>query len=217
MVAVRRTRGTPVSDSSGVTTPAARSARVAVTLFNAPWHGFVLAGRRIDPKGVAWSAAIPYDGGVRRFELAGTEPPDTAFANLRDMLHTDGAHWVLLEDTTAALYRGALLRDGKLLAALFLGPDHTLPPRDWLLSLFAEGRIGLAARHALLAGRLADGAPPSPTLCVCHGMRQSVIEGAIRGGSNTVAAIGAATRAGTGCGSCRPEITALLARVAEPA
>ncbi|RYJ02856.1 MAG: (2Fe-2S)-binding protein, partial [Acetobacteraceae bacterium] len=38
-------------------------------------------------------------------------------------------------------------------------------------------------------------------------------------GARTLAQVGAATRAGTGCGSCKPEIAALLVaqRIPEPA
>ena len=70
-----------------------------------------------------------------------------------------------------------------------------------------------ALRAALLAGRPVGGPPPAPTICVCHGVREDAICGAIRAGACSVAAIGEATRAGTNCGACRPEIAALLARV----
>ena len=56
-----------------------------------------------------------------------------------------------------------------------------------------------------------NGPPPSPTVCVCHGVSQNVVRAAIERGACDLAAVGEATRAGTGCGSCRPEIAALLA------
>jgi assimilatory nitrate reductase catalytic subunit len=70
-----------------------------------------------------------------------------------------------------------------------------------------------------LAGAPAYGPAPSPTICVCHGIAESVICASIARGANTLALAGEATRAGTGCGSCRPEIAALLAKtpVPEPA
>jgi assimilatory nitrate reductase catalytic subunit len=57
--------------------------------------------------------------------------------------------------------------------------------------------------------------PPSPTVCVCHGVPESRVRGAIEGGARSVAAVGEETKAGTGCGSCRPEIAALLAAARE--
>jgi assimilatory nitrate reductase catalytic subunit len=43
------------------------------------------------------------------------------------------------------------------------------------------------------------------------------IAAAIDGGACTVDAVGAATGAGTNCGSCRPEIARLLAAAPKPA
>lgn len=119
---------------------------------------------------------------------------------------------MLLEDAAAGLHRAVLIEDDRLVAALAVAPETALPPRDWLASLLAGG-VPETRRAALLAGRPVGGPPPSPTICVCHGVREDAICGAIRAGACGVAAVGEATRAGTNCGACRPEIAALLARV----
>ncbi len=182
--------------------PELKHTPVAVTAFNAGWHGFVLARRKL---GVAasWQARVPLAGGVWRHELAGDDAVAARFAALRDTCHEPGATWIVLEDAGTGLHRAVALRDGRLLAAIFLGPDHELPPREWLAGLFALDVIGSANRHALLAGRPADGPPASPTICVCHGISRAAIEAA--------AACGQSTAAGTGCGSCKPELAAILA------
>lgn len=90
------------------------------------------------------------------------------------------------------------------------GPDHLLPPRDWLMELFARDRIDPAERRALLAGRPAGGAMPEPPVCVCMGVGAGVIRAAIAAGCGTVAAVGLATTTGANCGSCRPEIAGLI-------
>jgi assimilatory nitrate reductase catalytic subunit len=171
------------------------------------WHGFLLARRPLGAGLADWCALVPAEG-VWRHEIAGTTAPAEAFAAFRALLDEPGAAWLVLEDAATGLHRAALLRDGRLLAALFLGLEPTLPPREWLTGLFAENAIGSANRRALLAGAPADGPAPSPTICVCHGVCAAVILGC---GARSVAAVGEATRAGTGCGSCRPEIAALLA------
>ncbi|SDC76791.1 nitrate reductase [Belnapia rosea] len=184
------------------------------------WHGFLLARRSLGAELADWTALIPEGPGLWRHELAGGEAPAEAFARLRALVEEPDAAWVLLEDPAAGLHRAALVRDGRLLACLFLAPDPAgLPPRGWLAGLFAEAAIGSAARRALLAGTPADGPAPSPTLCVCHGVTAAVICSSIARGANTPALVGEATKAGTGCGSCRPEIAALLAAtpVPEPA
>jgi assimilatory nitrate reductase catalytic subunit len=48
-------------------------------------------------------------------------------------------------------------------------------------------------------------------VCVCHSVTERVIRAAIAGGAlRTVAAIGAACKAGTNCGSCKGELAEFL-------
>ena len=173
------------------------------------WHGFVLARRRL-ALDAAWCATIPLDGGVWRHELAGEGMAADAHAGLVAALGgPDG--WMALRDPAGAVFRAALVVGGRLEACVFAGPDHALPPRDWLMALFAQDRLDPGERRALLAGRRADGAAPEPPVCVCMGVGAGAIRAAIAAGCGDVAAVGAATKAGTNCGSCKPEIAALLA------
>ncbi len=188
--------------------PELKHTPVSLSPFEAAWQGFVLARRPLGARLAEWCALSPATEGVWRHELAGNG--EGAFAALAEALG-EGPPSIALHAEATGEHRAAWLRDGQLIAALFLGPDHALPPREWLISLFAEARIGSAARHSLLAGLLPDGLPASPTLCACHGVSGATIRAAIEAGARDVAAIGAATCAGTGCGSCKPELAAMLA------
>jgi assimilatory nitrate reductase catalytic subunit len=115
-----------------------------------------------------------------------------------------------LRDPAIGVFRSALIKDGRLEACVFTGPDHQLPARDWLMELFARDAIEPADRRALLAGRRADGVAPEPSICVCMGVGAGAIRAAIAAGCDSVEAVGRATTAGTNCGSCRPEIGAIL-------
>ena len=193
--------------------PELKHTPVALTPFVADWHGFVLSRREVSCD-AAWRARVPLEGGVWRQELAGMGV--APLTTLRQALSEPGATWITLDDAATGLHRAAMLRDGQLLAVIFMGLDHLLPPREWLASLFPLPAIGSAARRCLLAGRPADGPPPSPTICICHGVSQARIEAAILAGHADLAGVGAATRAGTGCGSCRPEIAGLCAAALVP-
>jgi assimilatory nitrate reductase catalytic subunit len=191
--------------------PELKHAPLRVTRYDAAWHGFVLSRSRVEPDIAAWCAAIPVEGGWR-IEAAGTEEPTEAFARLRALLPAE--EWVVLEDPAGGTFRAAALRDGRLEGAVLVGPSAaSLPPRDWLASLLAAEGMEPADRAALLAGRRRGGPPPSPVVCVCHGVSAATIAGC---GASDVASVGAATRAGTVCGSCKPEIARLLA-IREPA
>jgi bacterioferritin-associated ferredoxin len=47
-------------------------------------------------------------------------------------------------------------------------------------------------------------------VCVCRAVSDRTVRAAISAGAGTVEQVGAACRAGTCCGSCRPQIAALL-------
>ena len=64
-------------------------------------------------------------------------------------------------------------------------------------------RPGAASTAAPIKGRL---------VCSCLGVGEGNIADVIAGGCASVADVCAATRAGTGCGSCRPEIRTILER-----
>lgn len=189
---------------------------VRVSVAPMQWHGFVLA-RRLLALETPWCTMIPLGGGVWRYELAGEGSAADAQTALTAAVG-GAATWMALRDPARSVFRAALLADGRLEACVFTSPDHRLPARDWLMSLFGQDSLEPVDRRALLAGRRADGAAPEPAVCVCMGVGAKAIRAAIAGGSGDVAAVGVATKAGTNCGSCKPEIAALLAsmRVLEP-
>jgi assimilatory nitrate reductase catalytic subunit len=188
--------------------PELKHVPLRVRPFAAAWHGFLLAPRRLAADLAPWCAVAPLAGGVWRHELAGEEAPEAAFARLRALLPAED--WALFEDPAAGLFRAAALAGGGLAGALALAPAPALlPPRDWLGALMTATALAPEDRAALLAGRRPSAPLPSPLVCACHGVSAAAIRGC---GEVDVEAVGRATRAGTGCGACRPEIAALLAR-----
>ncbi|HEX9805349.1 MAG TPA: (2Fe-2S)-binding protein, partial [Alteraurantiacibacter sp.] len=98
--------------------------------------------------------------------------------------------------------------DGALLAALYATRAGRLPERDWIARQFAAQD---ASPVELLAGRPSAPQPDrGPLVCLCHDVGENELLAAAEAGAETVAAIGAATCAGTNCGSCRPIIARLL-------
>jgi assimilatory nitrate reductase catalytic subunit len=93
-----------------------------------------------------------------------------------------------------------------------------LPPRDWLADLFAAPTLSAEARAALLFGR-PPGAPidKGPLVCACLKVGAKAVQAAIAAGAASPDAVGAATGAGTNCGSCRPEIARMIAATADSA
>jgi assimilatory nitrate reductase catalytic subunit len=149
------------------------------------------------PAGVMWSRAA---GAAHwSFRLAGTEPVYDWRGWARTLLG-QGA-WLDYQDRRMGLYRAARLASGQLQALLLVGPPEERPSADFAAAWF-EAPVDGATRAGLLSGGRGAATPPSPIVCSCHGItRQAVLEAAARGET---------TRAGTGCGSCIPELKSLL-------
>ena len=116
-------------------------------------------------------------------------------------------------DDAAGCFRSALLHDGRLAACLFIAPTIDLPARERFAALFAAQRLGAAEQAVLLAGRSPSGAVDGGKIvCACFGVGREALRDVIAQGLATTEAIGTALKAGTNCGSCLPEIRALLAQ-----
>ncbi|HMO67344.1 MAG TPA: molybdopterin-dependent oxidoreductase [Novosphingobium sp.] len=168
------------------------------------WRGFLATQAQADLADLAdlvwWSRARVAGGWL--YELAGDGLPDA------DRLLPPGDR-IEAADLARGMRRIAVRdRHGALLAALCLTRSGQLPPRDWL-----AGQLGghEASAPELLAARpAAPQADRGAIVCVCHGIGANEIAAAASAGAGTLDAIGAATRAGTNCGSCRPAIARLL-------
>jgi assimilatory nitrate reductase catalytic subunit len=175
------------------------------------WQGFLLSRQRATQPDALWWAHSPGDS-VHRLEFAGSGAgrPDAQW--LKNALPgIEQADWIEFDDGAAGSYRAALLVDGRLEACLMVGARHNLPGRSWLASLFAQDILDPADRRCLLLGRRLDGIDPGPTVCACFGVGANTIRAAITGGCVSVDAVGSRLKAGTNCGSCRPEIAKLVA------
>jgi assimilatory nitrate reductase catalytic subunit len=185
-------------------------ARVAA--FVVAWQGFILSRRPVSlADATSWSAAV----GVQftRYEIAGRRVSGDWSAWARRLLGAaPGADWLEYIDRATGVYRAAHLIDDRLEACVFLSPRPDLPPRAWLSSLFVKPSIDDAERAGLLTGVPMDaGADVGAVVCSCFGVGRNTINAAIdKFGLMTALEVGQKLRAGTNCGSCLPELKAML-------
>jgi assimilatory nitrate reductase catalytic subunit len=102
-----------------------------------------------------------------------------------------------------------LIDKGQLVFVLYLSPDPVLVSRQW-----AVGLLSAPVVHGgtLLAGRPGADTPDGGAIvCSCMAVGVNTIVASIADqGCTTVEAVGACTRAGTNCGSCRAEIRGII-------
>ena len=176
------------------------------------WRGFFLARE-------GWAAPAGLDLIWRRIPQTGCHLHEFAGrgdGREREALRVALARGVAgeplrFEDGSAGVLREAHLTGDRLDRVVFTTTQGPLPPRDWLVELFAAEALGAADRTALLIGRAPGRAVEAgPMICACLGVRAERIAAAVAAGATSIEAVGEATGAGSNCGSCRPEIARLL-------
>ncbi|MBV2360612.1 molybdopterin-dependent oxidoreductase [Thalassococcus sp. CAU 1522] len=193
--------------------PESKAAPCAIAPLPVAAYAFALSRAEPRPDEAAyWAKARTADGW--RLELALSETPDDWASYARAVLGlSDEAAPLMVTDARRGLARLAFFEAGRLQAALFAGPQPVALSRSYL-----AGQLAAEIDAAILSGVPgADRPDPGATICACFDIGVNTIRTAIADQRLTsVEAIGAALRAGTNCGSCRPELAALLAETAKP-
>jgi assimilatory nitrate reductase catalytic subunit len=187
---------------------------VRIEPFGVSWYGFVLSRVELPLLEAAHWTRIQ-GAGFLRYELAGRTSVSEAAGWGRALLGVtdEDADWIEAEDRSGGVYRAAHLAGGRIEACLFVSARQDLPARAWLAGMFARDQLDAADRINLLSGRAREqDADPGPTVCSCFGVGRNTIAIAIQQhGLKDAAQVTACVKAGGNCGSCVPEIRALLA------
>ena len=184
--------------------PGFKNTPASVRPYVPEWQGFLVSRARLAAPACAYWTRIRTTHGWL-IEVAGDG--DAALL-LGQLPPGERAEMI---DPRRGVIRSAVVAEGRLQAALYVSRGRDLPPRDWLIEQL--GAVGVQANE-LLAGRAAVAAPDrGPVVCVCFDIGLKTIASAITTQRlATVEGVGAALRAGTNCGSCRPAIAGLLAK-----
>ena len=187
--------------------PDMKATPVAVAPVTFARRGFILSRDPVTlPPGVFWArAAIP--GGVATVFAA----PEGTGEWLAPLVQgfADSARF---DDSVRGVTRHIAFEARRLIFAAFItgAGDESSSAWLWLKAQFGE-MPDSTLRKAMLAGRPASGSDPGPVICACFGIGLTAIREALRDGAGSVEEIGLKLRAGTNCGSCKPEIRRLLA------
>ncbi len=117
-------------------------------------------------------------------------------------------------EPSRGVYKKLIVRDGKLAGAILVG-DGTAYPRiqlafDRVESLPEDKSSLLFPQSAEANAAGVEDLPDSAQICNCNGVSKGKIVSAVKGGARSFKALCDATRAGTGCGSCKLQVQAIL-------
>ncbi|MDX8386279.1 MAG: molybdopterin-dependent oxidoreductase [Gallionella sp.] len=200
--------------------PEFKHAAVQVERFESAWRGMMLmAGNKLQlgremiggyTYGVV--ACSGSDHPVTSVDLACTKPlQQKQYTRLDQMLEQGESFETLTySDRKQGINRKAWLNDGRLIAVRWVGGD--MVEAQWLRKLMLEGRDVGELRPYLLApgGPVYKGDIKGKIICACNNVGELELKMAIKDGADSIDRIKACTMAGTGCGSCVPEMKRLL-------
>jgi len=201
--------------------PEFKHAAVQVTRFQAAWQGLMLmAGSHVQ---LGREMILGYTYGV--VDCSGSDHPVTSvnlactktlqskqYMRLDHILEQEKQFETLTySDRKQGINRKAWLQDGHLVAVRWVGGD--MQEAQWLRKLMLEGRDVGELRPYLLSsgGPVSKEDHKGKIICACNNVGELELKAAIQAGSDTLESLKSCTMAGTGCGSCVPEMKRLLA------
>jgi nitrite reductase (NADH) large subunit len=112
------------------------------------------------------------------------------------------------------IYKNVIIRDGRIAGAILLGD---LAGAASLTQALDNATVLPEERAALLfdlrARAARDGIDElgmDAEVCLCNAVSKGDIHACVRDGKRTLSEVSAATRAGTGCGSCRDRVVEVV-------
>jgi assimilatory nitrate reductase catalytic subunit len=191
--------------------PELKAMPVAVRNASMRWHGFAVSRARPRPESMAYWALAPAGSGWR-VEFADRDAAEDLPGMLRRLLGlTPDTELLSYQDAHSGAYRCAAFDAEALIGAAYIAPAPVAVSRTWLAAQLDVTFETARDRLAVLSGRPASAeADKGPIVCACFDVGRNQITGSIAKGCNTIAAVGAATSAGTNCGSCRTEIGRMI-------
>ena len=196
--------------------PESKHTPVNIKAYEALWYGFIISRHPLILDGIDYTVLVKGDG-YFHYELAGMKKVRHWQSHLSSQLmpYVGELAWQTYQDDKKSVFRTACFANNELQAVLLVSPHSQLPERSWISSLFSNERdsvLSMDERMALLTGKPPIGTPDiGKIVCACFNVGEKTILSAIKDGKlTTPQEVGRCCKAGTNCGSCVPEIKALL-------
>jgi len=182
--------------------PAFKGAVARLARFDLDWRGIAAARQPFQPKTAYWALIRALHGWAATFASENWNGPDPSLLGLK----TDG-HMVTIASGPDCFF--AAIAQNDTIDALYL-VSRTRPGISAMQLASQLGQDADADR--LDAWRLqTEAQEPSSIVCACFAVDAETIRSAIADRNlGNVEAVGRTLHAGTRCGTCRPEIAALL-------
>ncbi|HEX4610802.1 MAG TPA: FAD-dependent oxidoreductase [Urbifossiella sp.] len=137
-----------------------------------------------------------------RLKVAGVE-----VASMGIVEPSDADEVIQVIEDRRGVYRKLVIRDGKLAGAVVVGEADSAPA---LARWFDRADPLPPNRLDVFCSPDVSAAAGDPEVCNCHHVTESAVVAAVRDGCTSLPQLSAATKAGTGCGTCRGALAKLI-------
>ncbi len=144
-----------------------------------------------------------------RLKVAGVDV--SSMGCLEPELESDQVFQIIEERRNA--YRKLIVRDGQLIGAMLVGNTAATAT---LVQLFDRGDTLPEDPLEVLCQSRGAAAAVERIVCNCHKVSETALRAAIESGADSIEALCGATKAGTGCGSCKTELGQLITSLRKP-
>ena len=194
--------------------PESKQTPVNIAAYQAKWYAMILSRMPRQLDGFEYIVRIKGEQ-FMRYEIAAETEPDDWRQWGRGLLAdtvADDKEWVEYFDAEAGYYRGARFIENQVHSCVFVSPSWLLPDPGWLATLFLKDELSKSERLSILSGSPPKGQEDiGAIVCSCFTVGEKTILKSIQDNTlNSVEQIGSYLSAGTGCGSCIPELKELL-------
>ncbi len=195
--------------------PEYKTTPVRIERISFQWNSFLMSCDTLnEPESSYWAKAR--EDGFWRYELAGNGSWKESFSVLSSKLWEENIDKIEYADKSNGRYLISWFKGGKMRGCAFVARDYAyLPSRDRILSQFKMDLCDYKQRIQALEWHPTDvSADTGPIVCSCFNIGKNTIMKFIREKSLiSTAAIGKYLKAGTNCGSCKPELKELINEV----
>ncbi len=189
--------------------PEFKHSPVKTRAYQAAWQGLLVCSTEVTPASDYWAKTTLAEGFAYR--LADTQQPEN-WADWLESQFSDIKDWISFQDSEGLAARFAgFSEDGALRCVFIVAQTFADVPADQWLATQLGQVLPVEERFTVLAAQSGDDSlSPGAIICSCFQVGENQIRAAIREGCDSAEALGAQLKCGTNCGSCLPELSALV-------
>ncbi|WP_067099506.1 nitrate reductase [Marinomonas atlantica] len=191
--------------------PESKHAQAAVSPIKNATYGSLISETELNLSDCLYWCKVPSEFG-HRYEVAWPEKIPLSDLKSRFDSHSIlDLQWLEYSNPINHQTRLAGVQNDHLKIVIYLSDSPTVSTTDWLISrLSLQQSLSDSERMALLVGKPVDMEDKGEIVCACFQVGTTQIEKSVKQGACSIESLGIELKCGTNCGSCIPELKALI-------